>query len=183
MKSSWPSVVVVLCCSLVLGACSAKTAPPGPEASLVEAKVDSCEGGPSTPPPAPVFGSGSVLIDTKSGSHILNVEIAQTDEGRQYGLMFRRSLAMDQGMIFVFFGDTQGGFYMKNTYLPLSIAYFDVNGKILKIVDMDPCETDPTLYDPHVPYRGALEVNQGAFTRWGVAEGDTIHLIPREPGQ
>jgi uncharacterized membrane protein (UPF0127 family) len=112
---------------------------------------------------------------------LVNVEIAQTTEQRQHGLMFRDRLPKNGGMIFVYFEDSEGGFYMKNTFLPLSIAYFDVDGKILKIVDMDPCETDSSLYDPGVPYRGALEVNQGAFDEWGVSEGDVIHLTPKEP--
>jgi uncharacterized membrane protein (UPF0127 family) len=79
-------------------------------------------------------------------------------------------------MVFLFFEPFSGGFYMKNTFIPLSIAYFDEDGKILKILDMDPCEEDSTLYDPGVSYSGALEVNQGAFDRLGVEEGDRITL-------
>jgi uncharacterized membrane protein (UPF0127 family) len=122
------------------------------------------------------------LLKGDDGSHLLHVEIAQSDEQHQFGLMFQKTLANDAGMVFLFFEDNSGGFYMKNTYLPLSIAYFDVDGKILKIVDMDPCEEDSTLYDPGVPYRGALEVNQGAFEDWGVSEGDVVHVVPTDPG-
>lgn len=111
----------------------------------------------------------------------MRVEIAQTAEQRQTGLMFREQMAEDRGMVFLFFEDAEGGFYMKNTLLPLSIAYFDVDGKILHIVDMEPCETNSDLYDPGVSYRGALEVNQGSFERWGVEEGDSIEVVPATP--
>jgi hypothetical protein len=91
--------------------------------------------------------------------------------------MHRESLDDDAGMIFMFFEEQQGGFWMKNTLIPLSIAFFDANGEILRIMDMRPCEADPCpVYDPEVTYMGALEVNQGAFDRWGVEEGDTILL-------
>ncbi len=84
-------------------------------------------------------------------------------------------------MVFVFFEDTEGGFYMKNTLLPLSIAYFDVDGTIVGMVDMEPCELDSALYDPGVPYRGALEVNQGVFAERGIELGDHIELVTSIP--
>ena len=66
---------------------------------------------------------------------------------------------------------------MKDTLIPLSIAFADADGTILSILDMDPCESDPCeIYDPGVPYRSALEVNQGAFDDWGVRVGDTLSL-------
>jgi uncharacterized membrane protein (UPF0127 family) len=66
---------------------------------------------------------------------------------------------------------------MKNTLIPLSIAFYDVDGTILRILDMEPCRSDPCrVYDPGVRYAGALEVNQGAFERWGVREGDRLEL-------
>ena len=64
---------------------------------------------------------------------------------------------------------------MKDTLIPLSIAFADADGMIVSILDMEPCETDPCeIYDPGVTYRSALEVNQGAFSRWGVEEGDRL---------
>ena len=80
-------------------------------------------------------------------------------------------------MVFIFFEKHLGGFWMKNTLIPLSIAFFDQDGEILEILDMDPCEKDPCpTYDPGVPYWGALEVNKGAFDEWGVSAGDTIRM-------
>jgi uncharacterized membrane protein (UPF0127 family) len=134
---------------------------------------------PASPSPSPsaTFGAGRVLLDTDEGSMFIDVEVADTSELRQLGLMHRESLDEDVGMVFVFFEEQQGGFWMKNTLIPLSIAFFDVDGKIVKILDMEPCEADPCpIYNPGAKYMGALEVNQGAFDRWGVEEGDSIIL-------
>ncbi len=80
-------------------------------------------------------------------------------------------------MVFMFFEESSGGFWMKNTLIPLSIAFFDEQGTILRILDMDPCERDPCpTYDPDTSYWGALEVNRGAFEDWGISEGDRITI-------
>jgi uncharacterized membrane protein (UPF0127 family) len=154
--------------------------PPSPDKSVITAPVDTC--GEDPPPSRPEFGKGTALIEHGDESVIVNVEVAETDEQRQFGLMFEKELESDAGMVFIFFEENTGGFYMKNTFLPLSIAYFDVDGKIVKIVDMDPCEIDSTLYDPGAPYQGALEVNQGMFEEWGITKGDVISVIPASPG-
>jgi uncharacterized protein len=121
----------------------------------------------------PVFEEGRAKIDTEGRQVQVAVEIAETPVQQQLGLMHRESLADEAGMVFLFAKETRGGFWMKNTLIPLSIAFFDANGRILRILDMEPCEADPCqVYDPKVAYRGALEVNQGAFDEWGVAEGD-----------
>jgi hypothetical protein len=105
------------------------------------------------------------------------VEVADDDGERQVGLMNRESLPADAGMIFLFEADSSGGFWMKNTLIPLSIAFVDSGGTILRILDMEPCEADPCeVYDPGVFYRSALEVNKGAFDRLGVEEGDRLRL-------
>jgi uncharacterized membrane protein (UPF0127 family) len=125
--------------------------------------------------PSPTFEQRRALIDTGDDSVLIDVEVASKPEQRGYGLMNRETLAEDAGMVFLWFGPTSGAFYMKDTLIPLSIAFFDERGRILKILDMDPCKQEPCrLYDPGVVYWGALEVNQGAFERWGVERGDTI---------
>jgi uncharacterized membrane protein (UPF0127 family) len=130
-----------------------------------------------TPSPSATFDSATALIDTGEESVLIDVEVAETERQRQLGLMNRESLPKDAGMVFVFFEPTTGGFWMKNTLIPLSIAFFDVDGRILEILDMEPCTKDPCeIYDPGVTYMGALEVNQGAFDRWNVEEGDFIQL-------
>lgn len=125
----------------------------------------------------PYFDTGTATITTDTGTVTVRVEIAETDEQRSYGLMYRRWLAPDKGMIFLFDNDTSGGFWMKNTILPLSIAFVDSAGVIVDIQDMEPCTTDDCpAYPPSQPYRSALEVNQGAFAQWGVSEGDVVRL-------
>ena len=118
---------------------------------------------------------GTVTIETSQGPVRVDVEIADSDAERQVGLMNRESLPEDAGMLFVFEEDVDFGFWMKNTLIPLSIAFADAGGEIVRILDMEPCEADPcTVYEPEATYRTALEVNQGAFADWGVAEGDRL---------
>ena len=121
--------------------------------------------------------TGTVTIETGEGAVVVSVEIADTDAEREVGLMNRESLADDAGMLFVFDEDVNFGFWMKNTLIPLSIAFADAEGEIVRILDMDPCEADPCpVYEPEATYRTSLEVNQGAFGEWGVAEGDRLTL-------
>lgn len=126
----------------------------------------------------PGFSIGTGLIRTGDGTIRLDLEIAETPAQRALGLMHRRSLAERAGMAFLFETKSTGGFYMKDTLIPLSIAFMDSKGAILRILDMDPCEEEPCkVYYPHVTYTSALEVNQGAFLEWGVSEGDVVELI------
>jgi len=120
----------------------------------------------------------TVLIETAAGDDVVvPAEVADTQEERQTGLMNRESLPEDAGMIFVFDEDSTGGFWMKDTLIPLSIAFADADGTIVSILDMEPCAAEPCeIYDPGVSYRTALEVNQGAFSRWGVEVGDRLSL-------
>jgi uncharacterized protein len=125
----------------------------------------------------PVFERGTVVIESARGEVAIDVEIAETPVQRKLGLMHRESLASEAGMVFLFAKETRGGFWMKNTLIPLSIAFFDADGRILRILDMEPCEADPCpVHDPEVAYHGALEVNKGAFAQWGVSEGDRVRV-------
>ena len=123
------------------------------------------------------FEAGAAVLETDGREVRIAVEIADTDPERARGLMFRESLPAEAGMAFVWDSDQTGGFWMKNTLIPLSIAFYDARGRIVRILDMKPCRADPCpVYDPGVSYRGALEVNRGAFERWGVDEGDRIRI-------
>jgi len=102
----------------------------------------------------------------------LNVEIADTSEKRQKGLMYRETLDDGYGMFFYYKQDHHGAFWMANTYIPLSIAFISSAGIIMEIRDMEPLDT--THIKPVHPYRHALEVPQGWFTRTGVQVGDKI---------
>jgi uncharacterized protein len=121
------------------------------------------------------------IIETESGDVVVHLEVADTAAERERGLMGRRELAGDSGMAFVFPEDTTASFWMKDTLIPLSIAFYDDAGRIVRILDMQPCRQDPCpLYNPHVSYRGALEVNLGAFRRWQVHVGDRLRVIGNE---
>jgi uncharacterized membrane protein (UPF0127 family) len=131
-----------------------------------------------TQPERPAFALGEIVIQTGGEPVQARVEIAETDEQRQFGLMFRHELERIGGMVFLFPEKTEGGFWMKNTFIPLSIAFFDERGRILRILDMEPCPGDPCpVFDPGVPYHGALEVERGMFERWGIESGDRIRVV------
>jgi uncharacterized protein len=123
------------------------------------------------------FPRGTALIDTGKRTVVLQVEIAETADQRALGLMHRRSLPRNAGMVFLFDEPDTGAFWMKNTLIPLSIAFYDARGRILRILQMEPCRDDPCpIYAPRVFYRGALEVNRGTFGRLGIGRGDTIRV-------
>jgi uncharacterized membrane protein (UPF0127 family) len=100
----------------------------------------------------------------------LRVELALTEEEQAQGLMYRQSLNDGEGMLFVFDGDKLASFWMKNTFIPLSIAYINSDGSILEIHDMRP--EDLSLIRSSRSVRYALEVPQGWFGRAGIGPGD-----------
>ncbi|MEP7208725.1 MAG: DUF192 domain-containing protein [Casimicrobiaceae bacterium] len=115
------------------------------------------------------------------GEHRVAAEVATTPEQRATGLMNRFSLRLDAGMIFVFPRAEPLGFWMKNTYVPLSIAFIDGEGRILNIEDMAP-QTETTHWS-----RGsaqfALEMRKGWFRERGVGAGDVVRGLPRSGSQ
>jgi uncharacterized membrane protein (UPF0127 family) len=104
----------------------------------------------------------------------IKAEIARTDDQRSRGLMGRRSLADGEGMLFVFEQDRILSFWMKNTLIPLSIAYLAYDGRILEIHDMEPQSLNPVKSSRSARY--ALEVPQGWFSRAGISIGDLLAL-------
>jgi uncharacterized membrane protein (UPF0127 family) len=105
---------------------------------------------------------------------VVKAEIAVTAEERNEGLMYRKSLKDGQGMLFVFDKDEVLSFWMKNTFIPLSIAFIAYNGKIIDIKDMYPHDTNSVKSSRSVRY--ALETPQGWFLRVGIKEGDTVKI-------
>ena len=100
------------------------------------------------------------------------VEVAQTPEETSHGLMGRKHLDKDEGMLFIFETEDYHGFWMKDTLIPLSIAFIDRGGRIVWITEMK-----PLTLDSHVPPRPvlyALEMNKGWFSSHGVKAGDVI---------
>ncbi len=110
----------------------------------------------------------------------LEVELARTPEEKSTGLMHVRRLSDEAGMAFVNEAPSRQPFFMKNTLIPLDIAFWDEDGRIVDILQMEPCRADPCqLYEPRALYIGALEVNQGLFQRRGIRPGDLVRLEPR----
>ncbi|MFP7298315.1 DUF192 domain-containing protein [Neobacillus niacini] len=119
------------------------------------------------------------MIKILSGNRVnrLLVQVADTPRKREMGLMFVRLLPENEGMLFVFSEKVYGGFWMKNTFIPLSIAFLDSDGEILKILDMEPCMKEfCPAYDPEVFYQYAIEVNLGWFKKNQITEGDYVVL-------
>jgi uncharacterized membrane protein (UPF0127 family) len=118
-----------------------------------------------------------LTIRTADGPVVLSVEVADTPDERARGLMGRTSLPEGRGMAFVFDRPTDVRFWMKDTLIPLSIAFWDSEDEIVALLEMVPCREDPCpTYDAGVPYVGAVETNRGFFTKHGVAVGDRVEL-------
>jgi uncharacterized protein len=121
--------------------------------------------------------SDEVRIHTREGVVSVRAEVAVTDAEWKKGLSGRTSLAADAGMAFLHSGPVQTAFWMKDTIIPLSIAFWGGDGRIDTILDMTPCPREPCpVYRPNHSYVGALEVNRGFFERNGVREGDRVEL-------
>lgn len=164
------------------GAYEAKFDRPRRGECRVDVRVAGTEARDSEPFPCyiPDFPPGRATLTSPTSSVSIDALIAATDPHRSYGLMYRPRMRNRLGMAFLYEsqGD-HGSFWMKNTLLPLSIAFIDANDVVVRILDMDPCVDDPCdVYDPEVPYSAALEVNQGAFDEWGISEGDRIEIDP-----
>jgi uncharacterized membrane protein (UPF0127 family) len=127
-------------------------------------------------PPLP-----TVTLKAENGRTI-TAEVADEDHERAAGLMFREKLAPDSGMLFVMPRPSRAAFWMKNTPIPLSIAYIDASGTILEIHDMKPHDekTVRSVF-PNVAY--ALEMEQGWFARAGVNPGERLKGLPPLSGK
>jgi uncharacterized membrane protein (UPF0127 family) len=111
------------------------------------------------------------------GKHMVIAEVAASADTRERGLMFRYEMKDNEGMLFVFPAARQQSFWMKNTPLPLSIAFIDAKGTILNIRDMMPFTTDGHPSDGEALY--ALEVNRGWFTQRGIKAGDRVQGLDK----
>ncbi len=122
------------------------------------------------------FEEEIIFITNSNGDEIeMNVLVAEDSEQNEKGLMGRETLCDYCGMLFVFEEDVEGGFWMKDTYIPLSIAFISESGMIMEIRDMEPETTE--VHKPEEPYRFALEVNQGFFEDNDIVVGDNV-VIP-----
>lgn len=139
----------------------------------------------SGPSPTIVYKKGTIVLSQSYRRVRLQVEVADTPESRTQGLMHRRQLAENAGMLFIFEATSRGGFWMKNTLIPLSIAFIDEKWKVVDIKDMavapDPEKGPFTIYESAKPYRYALEVNLGFFERHRIKVGGGVRYIPQNP--
>lgn len=112
-------------------------------------------------------------IELRIGEHKVSAEVAATEPARTLGLMHRKQpLAADAGMLFVFTAPGFHGMWMRNTYIPLSVAFIDERGIILNIADMMPLTTDAHTAAGFALY--ALEMNQGWFAAHGIRAGAKV---------
>jgi uncharacterized protein len=128
-------------------------------------------------PPIEDLPSGTLHIDAGGQEIQVEVSIAETPEARAQGLMGVEDLPDSAGMVFLQPNPSALPFWMKDTLIPLSIAFWDEQGTIRAILDMEPCREDTCrLYRPGVDWVGAIEVNQGFFDERGVEIGDRVRL-------
>ncbi len=122
------------------------------------------------------FETGEIQI----GSKKITVELAMTPQQHEKGLMYRETMEKDKGMLFVFEREETLNFWMKNTYVDLSIAYIDKKLKIIDIQDMKSTSslevTEPVTYPSKKPAQYALEMSKGWFKRSNIKVGQTIKL-------
>lgn len=121
--------------------------------------------------------AGAGQLPLRIGPHAFQVEVASTPAQRQRGLMGRTHLAADGGMLFVFERPGRHCFWMRDTPLPLSIAFIDPAGRIASLADMQP--RTENLHCPGTDVRYALEVRQGEFQRRGIAPRAQVDGLPR----
>ena len=127
--------------------------------------------------PATSASSAEVVVHTAGETQMLTVQVADTPDLRAKGLMVKVSLDPSSGMAFVWAQPTTSTFWMKDTLIPLSIAFWDAAGKIVAIREMTPCRADPCeTYGSPVAYVGAVEANAGWFAAHGAKVGDVIEL-------
>jgi hypothetical protein len=120
-------------------------------------------------------------IDLTAGMHVIRAEVASTLLQQQIGLMHRRTLGANEGMLFVYDSAAPRCFWMRNTLLPLSIAFVDDDGTIVNIADMQPLNDQS--HCSARPVRFALEMNQGWFAKRGIGPGFRLRGAPFTPAR
>ena len=110
----------------------------------------------------------------------VRLEVAADPATRARGLMGRERVPPGSGMVFLYPGDVREAFWMKDTLVPLSIAFVAADGRVVSVAEMAPCRADPCpTYEPAGPYRYAVELAAGAFPAAGVGAGDRV--LPEDP--
>ncbi|HKO89086.1 MAG TPA: DUF192 domain-containing protein [Burkholderiales bacterium] len=123
--------------------------------------------------------AASSKITLSAGMHLIQAEVMNTQQGRMKGLMNRKSMGANEGMLFSFPEAERHCMWMKNTDLPLSVAFIDEQGIVVNIEDMTPHTENPHCAAKAVPY--ALEMHQGWFAARGIKPGFAITGIEQAP--
>lgn len=118
-------------------------------------------------------------ITLSIGGHKITAEVASADAERAQGLMHRRMLPENRGMLFVFPQAAAHSMWMMNTYIPLSVAFLDANGVIINIADMEPHTRN--THGAAQPAKYALETNQGWFRKRGIKPGTKVEGLKNAP--
>jgi uncharacterized protein len=129
------------------------------------------------PTTGPQPQTGLAVVQMKIGSRNFSLEVADTDQSRETGLMYRDSMPDDHGMIFVFPDEQVRQFYMANTRIPLDIAFIDAGGTVVSVKSMLPLDLRITSSDKPAKY--AVEMNGGAAAAIGANVGDRV-IIPQQ---
>ncbi len=119
------------------------------------------------------------VVELTVGMYRVEAELAHLPATRATGLMHRPSMPVNHGMVFVFADDSRHCMWMRNTLLPLSVAFIDAQGRILNIEDMQP-QTDDS-HCASAPARFALEMNQGWFAERGIKAGQPVRGVTKLP--
>ena len=126
-----------------------------------------------TAPLAACSDEGKLVLHTATGDYSFNVEVVDTPEGRQQGLMFRQELADDAGMLFDFQQEREVSFWMRNTFIPLDMIFVGSDG-VVKTIHVNARPQDPTSIPSQVPVRFVLEIPGGRSEEIGLKPGDTM---------
>lgn len=154
------------------------TATEEPSSARATAPVEVFTTPPALHPSVDDWSAGTVEVVTDDRVHRVAVLIADTPDERAHGLMEVPELPDGAGMWFVYDEDRDGGFWMKNTLVPLDITYVGPDGRIVFVAEAVPCEADPCpTYPPDEPYRHVLEVPAGYLDRIGAEVGDVVRLV------
>lgn len=135
--------------------------------------------GDTASPPDGKPQTGLPTISLKVGSQSVHADVAHTEASRQIGLMFRQKMGRQDGMLFIFPDVAYHAMWMKNTLIPLSVAYMNARGEIVSIHEMQ--AHSEAVHQAAGPVRFALEMNAGWFRTNKINVGDTIRGLDKAP--
>jgi uncharacterized membrane protein (UPF0127 family) len=132
----------------------------------------------STAPPVPGLPQGELSLRRDGATLLrLRVSIAESPAAQERGLMGIHAMSDGAGMVFLMPAPSRRAFWMKDTLIPLDVAFWDAGGAVVDVIQMRPCRADPCpVYTPRADYTAAAEVNLGLLERYGVRAGDSAVL-------